>query len=128
LYGCVRKEPIATEDNLLYAEGVVYLSDNSQNQSEAKFHLEKEDSLALWKMIRSGIQVEDQLDQGLGWFKIHLKNNKTIFVELGQSGVLRYDSHVAKIDLNLFEQFITKHLKDESGNQLNEPNIFNFPK
>jgi hypothetical protein len=125
---CIEKDYQNIENELLNVEGVVYLFDNDQNRYEAKVHLEKEDSLALWNIVRNGVQTQDQYDQGLGWFKFHLNNNKIIFVELGRSGIARYNSKIAKIDLILFEQFIKKHLTDESGKQLNEPNIFNFPK
>lgn len=125
---CNNKNYQDVENKLLSTEGVIYLIDNDQNQYEATVYLEREESLALWKIIRSGIQATEQNDQGLGWFKFHLKNNKTIFVELGQSGTLRYDSHITKIDLSLFNRFIVKHFKDESGKQIHDPNILNFPK
>jgi hypothetical protein len=110
--GCIEKDYHNIENDLLKTEGVIYLYDNDQNPYNAEIRLEKEDSLVLWNIIRSGVQTKDQSDQGLGWFKFHLKNNKIIFVELGQSGIARYDSEVAKIDLSLFKQFIKKHLPD----------------
>lgn len=126
--GCNDKDYQNVENRLLNTEGVIYLFDNDQNQYEATVYLGREESLALWKIIRSGVQTKEHSDQGLGWFKFHLKNDNTIFVELGQSGTLRYDSQITKIDLPLFNRFIVKYLKDESGKQINDPNILNFPK
>ncbi|NLH18369.1 MAG: hypothetical protein GX455_17480 [Phycisphaerae bacterium] len=56
-----------------------------------KIHLEKEDAEMFWEVVENGTSVKDRNDSICAGFKVHFQKGGPMIMDLGTSGIMRYD-------------------------------------